>query len=139
MNPSTNNAPVDLYTSYYANRQIPQHIKLVAISQFPPAWFPKDKYTHALELAPTAKLLMDHKNGLITNEQYIERYKKETLSKLNPIDVYNKYKGSALLCFEKPEDFCHREIVADWLKEAGYKINELPNSKKCMKKLMRKG
>jgi uncharacterized protein (DUF488 family) len=30
----------------------------------------------------------------------------------------------ALVCYEKPTDFCHRHLVADWLKEHGYECEE---------------
>ena len=30
----------------------------------------------------------------------------------------------ALVCYEKPGDFCHRHLVADWLNEAGYQCEE---------------
>lgn len=31
----------------------------------------------------------------------------------------------ALLCYEKPDDFCHRHLVADWLRKNGYECEEL--------------
>ena len=30
----------------------------------------------------------------------------------------------ALICYEKPENFCHRHLVAEWLQEAGYQVQE---------------
>lgn len=33
----------------------------------------------------------------------------------------------ALLCYEKPEDFCHRHLVAQWLTENGYQCTEYRN------------
>jgi hypothetical protein len=30
----------------------------------------------------------------------------------------------ALLCYEKPSDFCHRHLVAEWLREHGVRCNE---------------
>ena len=31
----------------------------------------------------------------------------------------------ALICYEKPSEFCHRHLVADWLKEYGIEVEEL--------------
>ena len=36
----------------------------------------------------------------------------------------NKDIDIALLCYEKPDDFCHRHLVADWLNKNGYKCEE---------------
>ena len=30
----------------------------------------------------------------------------------------------ALICYEKPSDFCHRHLVSEWLKERGFDIEE---------------
>ena len=30
----------------------------------------------------------------------------------------------ALVCYEKPEEFCHRHLVADWLRKYGHDIKE---------------
>lgn len=30
----------------------------------------------------------------------------------------------ALICYEKPSDFCHRHLVAEWLNQNGYKCEE---------------
>jgi hypothetical protein len=35
-----------------------------------------------------------------------------------------KGKDIALVCYEKPEDFCHRHLVAEWLKKFGYCCEE---------------
>ena len=70
------------------------------------------------------------KDGEIDNFKYVELYNKEVLSKLDAIDVcidlYNISNGNAvvLLCYEKPGDFCHRHIVADWLEKHGEHVDE---------------
>ena len=40
---------------------------------------------------------------------------------------YVKNKDIALVCYEKPSDFCHRHLVAKWLKENGYNVEEWIN------------
>lgn len=46
---------------------------------------------------------------------YINNYYKEVLSKLDPESLYNELKNKVLLCYEKPDEFCHRHLVAAWL------------------------
>lgn len=29
-----------------------------------------------------------------------------------------------LICYEKPSDFCHRHLVAEWLNECGFECRE---------------
>ena len=56
--------------------------------------------------------------GKISEEEntkyYIEQYYKEVLSKLDPMETYEELKYDVLLCYEEPEEFCHRHIVAEW-------------------------
>lgn len=33
-------------------------------------------------------------------------------------------KKICLICFEKPTDFCHRHLVADWLTKNGFQCEE---------------
>lgn len=37
----------------------------------------------------------------------------------------NHSKDVALLCCEKPSDFCHRHLVADWFRKNGVPCEEL--------------
>lgn len=102
------------------------------------AWY---KGPRAPELAPYPKLIQWYKwacsqINTLENKDYAaikrkeieETYKKEylrQLSLLNPEEIYNKYNGKVLLCFEKPGDFCHRHILAEWLRNAGFQCEEL--------------
>ena len=45
-------------------------------------------------------------------------YPEVVLSRLDPVKVYHVLDNSVLLCWESPEKFCHRHIVAQWLEEA---------------------
>jgi hypothetical protein len=57
---------------------------------------------------------------------YTEAYYAEVLSKLNPQKVWNDLKDSTLLCWEKSGSFCHRRIVADWIRDnVGVSVPEL--------------
>lgn len=106
-----------VYTSYFANGKKLKKagVKMVGVALYPPQWY----YGLSLkELAPTYSIL---------NEQdvdvYTARYKREVLGRLNPNEVLRKLqevsggRDIALCCFEKPDDFCHRHLLADWLNE----------------------
>lgn len=68
------------------------------------------------------------------NEQlYSESFYKEVLNKLNPemlvfqleqMAKYRKCKDIALICYERPEKFCHRHLVAEWLRNNGFECEE---------------
>ena len=61
------------------------------------------------------------KNGEIDNDQYVKLYYETVLNKINAQELYNKLGDDAvLLCYESPEKFCHRHLVANYFKE---KIN----------------
>lgn len=108
-----------LYTGSHQNCN-DENFKLVAISgnRGKDAGFVGDAYP---ALAPKLGFWrVWHENiGKISDEDnnryYIEEYYKQVLSKLNPQDVYHDLTGSILLCYEEPELFCHRHIVAAWL------------------------
>jgi hypothetical protein len=102
-----------IYTSYYSkvkSLDIPKE-RLYSISN---ASFYKDKVYDPL--VPPWELVNKYKQGKINEREYFQIYKKEVLSKLNAQKVVSDLGyGAVLLCFEKPSDFCHRQIVAKWL------------------------
>ena len=97
------------------------------------AWFlPNDlKITSLKELAPTPEILKLKDNP----EEYEKRFRAEVLSKIDWCALYSKLCTIAtaenkekvvLLCYESPEKFCHRHIVAKWLGEkTGVLIKEV--------------
>ena len=117
-----------IQTSYFANwRNFPENKRKISISRFTPKWFEEDY--NALELAPSKELLLETKAGNVSDAEYEERYMKETLSKLDPKEISKKYKDCIFLCYESPDDFCHRQLVAKWLSNSGEKIEEVVNEK----------
>lgn len=60
-----------------------------------------------------SKYFKDH-----DEEAYTREYHAQVLSKLDPQKVYNDLKDCVLLCWEGPNKFCHRRLVAQWLKDA---------------------
>lgn len=73
-----------------------------------------------LDLAPKREFwdVWKANRGKISEEEntkyYIEEYYKQVLSKLDPERVYRQLDHSTLLCYEDPEEFCHRHVVAAW-------------------------
>jgi uncharacterized protein YeaO (DUF488 family) len=110
-----------IYTSYYnASRDDP---RAVGISRGRYQGFDGPYYD---DLAPSSSLLkewQDHRKRM-TWDEYTRRYHYETLSRLNPRRVGRELDWRVLLCFEaKPP--CHRFIVAEWLRGAGFAVEEL--------------
>jgi uncharacterized protein (DUF488 family) len=74
-----------------------------------------------LALAPSKELLTwwnKSDKGEEAQAKFTKRYTKETLSQLDPRQVYADLgEDAVLLCFEKPGVFCHRRIVAKWLED----------------------
>ena len=108
-----------MYTGYFAKykQYIEQGLIPISISRKTPHWFNGDKY---IILAPKYMLIYDYKNGTINEEVYKERFNKwlnclivehvvEELSSFGDLDKL------VLCCYERPTDFCHRHLVADWL------------------------
>lgn len=51
----------------------------------------------------------------ISQNHYINKFYNIVLKKLNPKDIADKLENCVMLCFEKPNKFCHRFLVASWL------------------------
>jgi hypothetical protein len=116
-----------IYTSYFGNSKKLQQagIKVIGISLYPPRWF---NGISLKQVAPTKSILFA--NGQ-TQEDYTRRYRSEVLSQqdmqqfLKTVVQASGGQDVALCCYEKPEDFCHRHILADWIKEKlGIEISE---------------
>lgn len=114
-----------IYTSYFAVlKRIPEDIVPVSIAAKTPDWF---KGGLLKKLAPSFDILMEYKRAGDQN-RYIERYNSEVLDKLSVYDVVNELRelrshpaeDIVLLCYERPEKFCHRHLVSEWLKQNRY-------------------
>lgn len=123
-----------IYTSYFSN--IPNlekaGIACCAICLKVPSFF---EGPNLASVAPSGSILMDHKRDH-DDEKYKERYINEILCayRFHPeyiTEFLERISGGrdvALLCYERPEDFCHRHILAEWLNEKipGLDIREYP-------------
>lgn len=118
-----------IYTSYYANCRYFDENKFAFISisgKTPENWC-GETYK---KLAPSwgiwrewhdSCVNADEKTKELANARYTERFNKEVLAKLNPMDVLNDIRNMSvcrtpvLMCYERPNEFCHRHLVAKWL------------------------
>lgn len=107
-----------IFTSYFGNvkKLSSAGIKMISISLYKPKFF---YGIEAKNVAPRSSMIF----GDLSHEQYEERYRKEVLGNVDAVEfikmIEKMSQGSdiALCCYEKPGDFCHRHILAEWLKE----------------------
>lgn len=118
-----------IYTSYFANLKSAIGIK-ISIARFNPKWLnPNLLDEWYFELAPKENLLLDYKNNKISKEEFIKKYnvyirfQNKILKRVT--DLVDKGYDVTLLCYEKPEDFCHRHLLAKILINMGYIVKEI--------------
>ena len=131
---------MEIYTSYFARQAKLKEAGIVpiGIAIWPPRFYQGLSYQ---VLAPRRYMMADN----VTREQYIEMYFRDVVGKLSPEKVISDIerlsggKDAALLCYEKPGDFCHRRLFAEWmLKSTGLDIKEWdPDQKKIEKQVVR--
>lgn len=135
-----------IYTTYFANlRKLPDNIIPISICGKAPTWY------HGLQfkqLAPKYDFFMKWKETH-DNDYYINSFHEKVLNPLEAsevvYDLYSKIgidlsehgvdfsnenslngeKHIALVCYEKPGDFCHRHLVAEWLNANGFPCKEI--------------
>ena len=119
-----------IYTSYYANHKHYDGFYRIGISRTSP----KDSCDIYLKLfAPSYSTLSDYKSKKIEEKEYTRQYLQslENLYKNGALAVFAEYLKQlnldiVLLCYESPEKFCHRHILAQVLnKKYGLEIKEL--------------
>ena len=96
----------------------------VAICLYPPKGFKGAEYK---ALAPTERILQWWKESPQDSKAqaiYKKLFYRDVLNHLNVHDVARALQDKILLCYEKPDDFCHRHIVAEWLRNSGYECEE---------------
>lgn len=130
-----------MYTGYFAKIKTYEKAGLIpiAICGGIPKWYKGLWYK---KLAPKWSFFNEWKNGTEykgDNDYYICHFNNEVLDKLSVLQVIEDLQKIAntkdtdkiiLLCYEKPGDFCHRHLVADWLTKNGLKTIELKIRKK---------
>jgi len=115
----------EILTSWFANvrklRQQKPGWKLVSIARYTPRDVQVDQ--HVPELAPSPQLLHRYKYGLVSPQEYEKEFIKQ-LQTLDPKKWGRALQRCVLLCYEKPGEFCHRHLVAAWLRQAGFSVAE---------------
>ena len=107
-----------IYTSYFAKAAILRKAGIVPIgvALWPPRFF---RGISMKQVAPKRYML----NDSLTDEEYIGMYRNDVLrfvdakSFIRQLEEAGRGMDVALCCFEKPNEFCHRHILAQWLKE----------------------
>lgn len=119
-----------IFTSYFDRTEKPRIEGLVpiGIAGISPPGFDGLEYKR---LAPK-RFIYDNYIKSGDEETYSRDYFRHVLDKLNPEQVlkdlenFSGGKDIVLLCYEKPNQFCHRHLVAYWMKsELGIEIEEL--------------
>lgn len=114
-----------IYTSYFGNMKklSANGVLPICVALYKPRFFTGVQLQN---VAPTRYML----SPACSEQEYIKLYN-GILSRLNAFQVLNQIKtlsggrNIALCCYEKPDDFCHRHILAQWLsKETGTPITE---------------
>lgn len=123
-----------IYTGYWAKTKEYEQKGLtpVGISGWTPNGYKGATYK---KLAPKYSWWKEWHDNNLSEEWYTTKYNETVLATLNPTVVATEIqsfgKDVVLLCFETPEKFCHRHIVAQWLNEkTGIKVQEYDLLKK---------
>ena len=111
---------MNFYTSYFARERALKEAGLVTIgiSIWPPKFYGG---MHYQKLAPKAYMMKRE----ITDEEYTVMYRRDVLGRLRPevvireIEELTRGRDAALLCFEKPGEFCHRRLMYAWAESLG--------------------
>ena len=118
-----------IYTTYFSNlRNIPKYMTPISIAGKSPDWFKGLEYKKLAPKYQFFKIWKETKN----NNYYIKCFRDQVLSILNAENVFDELTTIAgsdnfvLVCYEKPNDFCHRHLVAEWFRENGYNCMEYP-------------
>lgn len=125
-----------IYTTYFAKlRSLPKEITPIAICAKSPPGYRGHSYR---ALAPNYGFYSVYKET--GNKEYFTRcYKDGVLANLNVArvvaDLYYQVGKAyldgdiALVCYEKSTDFCHRHLVAEWLRENKFECEEFDFTK----------
>ena len=107
-----------IYTGYYSKikEYADSGLTLLSISRTKPEF--AKSCIDIPQLFPSNKILWDYKKGKIDEMEYTSKY----LDQLNELGVDRIIKmiqifgdNVVLLCWESPEKFCHRHILADYI------------------------
>lgn len=114
-----------IYTSYFGNIKALRQAGIipVCIALWPPRWFNGPCLRN---VAPSYSILKQTRS----DEEYTRRYNSEILTPLNVAETIELIKERwgeqpiALCCYEKPDEFCHRQLLAEALRKQGIEVTE---------------
>lgn len=130
-----------IYTSNFSSwglHKLPEGARVISIAGKAPYWYSGAQYK---VLAPKYWFFKKYKEDG-DSDYYTLMFNAEVLGGLYQIQVikdlcnlvgYGRYYSDiyrdknrhiVLLCYEKPKDFCHRHLVAEWLNKAGFECKE---------------
>ena len=117
-----------IYTTYFSNViNLPNNIAPISIALKSPKEWDGLQYR---KLAPKEEFFYNWRENR-DNEYYIEHFKSEVLANLDANIVVEElqriaegYDSIALVCYELPNEFCHRTLVADFLSGSGFEVKE---------------
>jgi hypothetical protein len=121
---------LELYTSRWANREL-AHLDVVpvGISRGVPRWRTPYRYKLLRLLAPSREAFG------ISEPQEFERAYRAGLEKIGLEGIVSELwriseehggRPLVMLCWERPGEFCHRRVLADWIeKNVGVEVPEL--------------
>ncbi len=122
-------------TSYFGNlKNLPADVVPISICGKAPDWYKGLQYK---KLAPKYDFFMKWKETR-DNEYYIRCFRDQVLSVTSFYDTFRELQEMArkvnpdgkyicLICYEKPGDFCHRHLVAEWFRENDISCEEFNN------------
>lgn len=112
-----------IFTSYFGNVGTLKRygIHPISIARWSPRNWDGDRLTW---LAPTVYMLKE-----ASHEEYIEKYKEicrsvNVESLIRQLSMIGKGADVALLCYERPGEFCHRHMLAEYLTDHGITVKE---------------
>lgn len=116
--------------SFFNNELINSCIgaRFYSIARSQPRWS-RRKFPVVKELMPSRELLKKYKTGNMSSEEYTHNYNEGvlaglTVNALKSLLELEDFDGTiVLLCWEKEGNFCHRRLVAQWLKKHGEEVN----------------
>lgn len=115
-----------IYTSYFAKLKEfdPEKYYLVSIARVTPSWA---NVNISKTLCPPWEIISKHKSGSITDDYYKNAYLSglpiDTPSVLEEFSNKIHPKILVLFCYENPDKFCHRHLLADFVNnKLGYNL-----------------
>lgn len=123
-----------LYTTYASNlKNVPKGVVICSIMQMPLAFMKKEGIVNIPQLAPLTKNLVAYKRGG-SWETFEAKFKEQMYSNKDTIDYLillmealdEDDNDVCLVCCEKDNTYCHRRLIAEYLRDLGYQVEELP-------------